>query len=152
MDIVYRWNVQGTLAEFESFVRSRYGILRARLITVGATAAEADDTVQEALLAAWGKWASITHPELFNSPVLANSPRLDITDRSLMPPPPVPIRKVHRPFANRPAAAGRMLKKTVSAPVTMSGLMGGGMDVDMGGEGLPDGFDPAEWAKQEPNF
>jgi hypothetical protein len=98
---------------------------------------------------------AITHPELFDSP--AGSPLPSAAGAGtggaggfgLMLPPPVPpagARKVHRPFANR---SGRMLTKTVSAPVHMlnTNALNGGMEVD---DALPDGFDVAEWAKAEP--
>lgn len=103
---------------------------------------------------------AISHPELFDSP--AGSPSASALsfggDKGLMLPPPVPSAggrtlapRTHRPFANRP---GRMLGKTMSAPVHGlgygSGFGSSGMDVDGGADGLPDGFDVAEWAKADP--
>lgn len=83
----------------------------------------------------------LTQPELFHRPALPQPPssRCDRLTRGL-------------PSRNGSGTGGRAraLGKTVSAPV--GGLWGrGGMgDVDMdAGDGVQDGFDISEWAKEE---
>lgn len=76
----------------------------------------------------------ISQPELFSRPVR------------------FPVRKTGRTVKGLPGRGkGRVLGKTVSAPVRMGGWGGAGgegMNID-GQEGEEDGFDISEWAASE---
>ena len=82
---------------------------------------------------------NLTQPELFHRP---NFPSQQHQRNTNQPQP-----QTGRLTRGLPARSGRTLGKTVSAPV---GSLWGGGDVDMDTEGQgEDGFDIAEWAKEE---
>lgn len=47
---------------FASFFQQRYGSTAVLLVTMGASRADAEDAVQEAMIAAWQKWETIREP------------------------------------------------------------------------------------------